>query len=159
MILVVAGSAAIATASADGGSGGLPLPRFVSLRADEVNLRAGPGTQYPVEWVYRRRMLPVEIVAEHHNWRRIRDWQGDEGWVHRSLLVGRRSILVTGGVAEVRATTDPGSRRIARVEPGVSGLLIACPDPGPFCRVRFGRTEGWLARSEFWGAYPGEVVR
>ncbi|TVR82450.1 MAG: hypothetical protein EA405_06620 [Rhodospirillales bacterium] len=159
VVVVVAALAGVAAAAADSGPSGLPLPRFVSLRADEVNLRAGPGTQYPVEWVYRRRLLPVEIVAEHHNWRRIRDWQGDQGWVHHSLLIGRRSVLITGEMAEVRATREPGSRRVARVEPGVTGMLLTCPDPGPYCRVRFGRTEGWLARSAFWGSYPGEIVR
>ena len=76
------------------GESGLTLPRFVSLRASEVNMRTGPGTRYPIAWVYKQRNLPVEIVDEFDTWRRIRDWEGSEGWVHQSMLHGRRSIMV-----------------------------------------------------------------
>src|SRR5262245_5050819 len=69
---------------------GLPIPRFASLRSDEVNVRSGPGTRYPVEWVFKRKSMPVEIVAEYDIWRKIRDWQGASGWVHQSLLTGKR---------------------------------------------------------------------
>src|SRR5262245_34959241 len=69
---------------------GLPVPRFASLRSDEVNVRTGPGTRYPVDWVFKRKFMPVEVVAEFENWRKIRDWQGASGWVHQSLLTGRR---------------------------------------------------------------------
>jgi SH3-like domain-containing protein len=72
------------------------LPRFVSLRASEVNLRTGPGIRYPIEWVFKRRDLPVEVVDEFESWRRIRDWEGTLGWVHQSMLRGRRTALVTG---------------------------------------------------------------
>ena len=78
------------------GRTGLPLPRFVSLRADQVNLRTGPGVRYPIDWVYRRRDLPVEIIDEHETWRRIRDWEGTIGWVHQSMLQGVRNAMVTG---------------------------------------------------------------
>src|SRR5919204_606278 len=73
---------------------GLPLPRFASLRSDEVNVRTGPGTRYPVDWVFKRKGMPVEIVAEFENWRKIRDWQGASGWVHQSLLTGKRSFII-----------------------------------------------------------------
>ncbi|HKH69397.1 MAG TPA: SH3 domain-containing protein, partial [Reyranella sp.] len=65
---------------------GLPIPRFASLRSDEVNVRTGPGPRYPIDWVFKRKAMPVEIVAEFENWRKIRDWQGASGWVHQSLL-------------------------------------------------------------------------
>src|SRR3546814_20543597 len=78
------------------GRTGLPLPRFVTLRADEVNLRTGPGTRYPIDWVYQRRGMPVEIIDEFDTWRRIRDWQGTEGWVHQSMVQGPPGLLVTG---------------------------------------------------------------
>src|SRR5258708_28049028 len=73
-----------------------PLPRYLSLRSDEVNLRTGPGVRYPVDWVLQRRNMPVEVLAEFENWRKIRDWQGTEGWVHQSMLSGRRYAIVTG---------------------------------------------------------------
>lgn len=138
---------------------GLPLPRFVTLDSGEVNLRTGPGFQYPVDWVYHRAELPIEIVAEYRNWRKVRDWQGDEGWVHKNMLSGRRGIIVTGSVRSLRAEPDAASGEIARAEPGVVGKLIGCPQNGMFCRVRLDGYEGWLSRDGFWGAYPGESVR
>src|SRR5262249_7190806 len=85
-----------AVAAGDSGdSGKLPIPRFVSLKSDKVNVRSGPTKDHEVTWVYTRTGLPVEITAEYENWRRIRDWEGAEGWVYHSLLSGRRTGLVT----------------------------------------------------------------
>jgi SH3-like domain-containing protein len=157
LVAVFALSAALPAAAASERSG-LPLPRFVSLRADEVNLRTGPGTQYPVSWIYRRQMLPIEIIAEYHNWRKIRDWQGDEGWVHKNMLSGRRSIIVVGDSRSVLASPAASSTVLVRAEAGVIAHLVGCPDEGPYCRVRIGSREGWIDRTGFWGTYPGEVV-
>ncbi len=137
---------------------GLPLPRFVSLRAQEVNMRAGPGVQYPVEWVYKRRYLPVQIIAEYRTWRKVRDWQGTQGWVHQSMLGGRRSVIVTGSRRTLRAEPDTKSRAIARMEPGVIGKLEKCPSEGGWCRIEAGGRRGWLRRVEFWGVQQGEAV-
>lgn len=137
---------------------GLPLPRFVSLRATEVNLRSGPGVQYPVEWVYRRQGLPVEVIAEYRTWRKIRDWEGTQGWVHQSLLAGRRTVVVVGGVRELHAKPDPASGAIARVEPGVIAYLLNCPEGIAWCRVEAGGYEGWLRRVDFWGTLRDEVT-
>lgn len=146
---------AIAMAQTAGGTG-LPVPRFVSLRSEEVNLRAGPGDRYPIEWVYQRRDLPVEIVAEFNHWRKIRDWQGTEGWVHQSLLSGRRMLLVTGKGRLLRAEPQDDSAALAVVEPGVVARLLKCPRASAFCRVEAGGHQGWLKRDEFWGVYPAE---
>lgn len=158
ILVVVFAQSVVLPAAAASEHSGLPLPRFVSLRSDEVNLRTGPGTQYPVSWIYRRQMLPIEIIAEYHNWRKIRDWQGDEGWVHKNMLSGRRSIIVAGDPRDILASPDASSRVLARAEAGVIAHLVGCPDEGPFCRVRIGSREGWIARTDFWGTYPGEVV-
>src|SRR5437660_12925684 len=80
---------------------GRPLPRFASLRSDEVNVRTGPGTRYPVDWVFKRKGMPVEIVAEYENWRKIRDWQGASGWVHQSLLTGKRGFIIAAKPASL----------------------------------------------------------
>jgi SH3-like domain-containing protein len=138
-------------------SNGLPLPRFVSLRSDEVNLRTGPGTQYPINWIYRRHMLPIEIIAEYRDWRKIRDWQGDEGWIHKNMLSGRRSIIIVGTPRSLLGEPTPSSPVTARAEAGVIGHLVACPE-GPYCRVRIASHEGWMDRAAFWGAYPNEIV-
>ena len=108
---------------------GLPIPRFVSLRTGEINLRTGPGVRYPIEWVYHRESLPVEITAEYDTWRRIRDIDGAEGWVHQSMLAGRRSIIVLGK-AEVQQpiykSANSQAAIVARVQPGAQGELVGC---------------------------------
>jgi SH3-like domain-containing protein len=135
---------------------GLPVPRFVSLRSAEVNVRTGPGTRYPVEWVFVKRDIPVEITAEFDTWRRIRDWEGTEGWVHQSMLSGKRAMVVTGEVRTLRRAAGDTGSALARVEPGVAGRLLRCE--ASWCEVNVGGYKGWLQRSEFWGAYPNETV-
>jgi len=154
LVSAVADAPALAAAKGTG----LPLPRFVSLRAGEVNLRTGPGVQYPVDWVYYRQHLPVEVIAEYGTWRKIRDWQGTQGWVHQSMVGARRTIVVTGDVRTLRARPDPKSGAVAQAEAGVVGRLVACPDLNGWCRVEAGGYEGWLRRVEFWGAHRDEVM-
>lgn len=137
---------------------GLPLPRFVSLRSDRVNLRTGPGVQYPVEWTYLRRGLPVEVIAEFDAWRRIRDWEGAEGWVHQSMIAGRRALVVIGSVRSLRRKEGDDTPPVALVEPGVIGELLECPKDSQFCRVGVASQVGWLRRSEFWGVHRGEYI-
>ncbi|MEQ8967600.1 MAG: SH3 domain-containing protein [Azospirillaceae bacterium] len=142
---------------------GLPVPRFVSLGTDEANLRAGPGRQYPVEWVFVRRWLPVEVVAEFDTWRRIRDRDGIEGWVHQSLLSGRRSVIVDGeAIRSLFAEPREDAAVVARVEPGVVARLDRCPDAEQphhaWCYLRVGGHGGWMPRTALWGVYADEVV-
>lgn len=150
-------AAALATPGALAAEG-LPVPRFVSLRSEEVNLRAGPGDRYPVDWVYRRRDLPVEVVAEFNHWRKIRDKQGTEGWVHQSLLSGRRMLVVSGKTRTLRAEPQDTARPVALLEVGVVARLAKCPRNSAFCRVEAGGHDGWLKRDEFWGVYPNEWI-
>jgi len=144
-----------ATIAVGQNTSGLPLPRFVSFRADEINMRTGPGVQYPVDWVYARRGLPVEIIAEYETWRKVRDWEGTQGWVHQSMLSGKRTVIVTGEMRNLRASPDAGSRLIARVEPGVIGELSDCS--GGWCRIAFGAEQGWLRHVDMWGVYKEEA--
>lgn len=135
---------------------GLPVPRFASLRSDEVNVRTGPGTRYPVDWVFKRRLMPVEIVAEFENWRKIRDWQGASGWVHQSLLTGKRHFVVTAKNVALHKTPAHSAEVVARVEPEVIGEIKSCA--GDWCRVRAGSATGWVERKDVWGVYKGEAV-
>jgi len=137
---------------------GLALPRFVSLRAGEVNLRTGPGVQYPVEWVYRKTGLPLEVIAEYKTWRKVRDWEGSQGWVHQTMLSSKRTFIVTTGTRDIRAKSDPTSRPVAKVQPGVSGQLVACPSGTEYCRVEVEGFDGWLSRLDFWGVLKGETI-
>lgn len=135
---------------------GLPLPRFAALRSDEVNVRTGPGSRYPIEWVFQRKSMPVEIVAEYEHWRKIRDWQGAGGWVHQSLLTGRRSVTVTAREATLYKTPATTAQPVARLQTEVICLVKACN--GEWCRVQVGPHVGWIERSKVWGVYKGEVV-
>jgi SH3-like domain-containing protein len=133
-----------------------PKPYFVSLGAGEVNLRTGPGVRYPIEWVYMRRALPVEVIGRFDQWRQIRDWQGTEGWVHQSMLSTRRTIIVIGETRLLRADPVLASAAIARLEPGAIGEIADCS--GDWCKVAFAGHRGWLGRDEFWGSHPGDTV-
>lgn len=135
---------------------GLPLPRFVSLRSDQVNLRTGPGVRYPVEWVYLKRDMPIEIIAEFDNWRKVRDWEGSEGWIHQTMLSGRRTIRVTGIKRTLYNKESKNASATAHVESGVIGKLLQCPKRSAYCRVEIDEYKGWLKRGEFWGIYAGE---
>jgi SH3-like domain-containing protein len=134
----------------------LPVPRFVSLRADEVNLRTGPGERYPIDWVLTRKGLPVEIVEEFEVWRRIRDSQGSEGWVHQRMVGGSRTVIVTGAVRTLRDDPNAAAPAVGRAEPGVIAQLLECRDA--WCRIEVKGVKGWLKRNEMWGVYPTEAV-
>jgi SH3-like domain-containing protein len=134
---------------------GLPVPRFASIKSDEVNLRAGPGTSYPVEWVLRRRAWPVEIVAEYELWRRVKDVDGTLGWVHTTMLSGERTAVVLDGVQTIYASPDATAAPVLRVEEGVIGALLACaPD---WCRLEVQGVRGWIERIHLFGTLPGET--
>ncbi len=136
---------------------GLPLPRFASLRVDEVNLRTGPGTRYPIDWVYMREGLPVEITAEFDIWRRIRDWEGTEGWVHKSALTGKRTAIVTG--EDTRPLLDGKASSagvIASVDGGAIGQVLACD--ASWCHMKFSGHKGYMPKAALWGVYPAETI-
>jgi SH3-like domain-containing protein len=135
---------------------GLPVPRFVTLRSAEVNARSGPGVRYPVEWVFLRKEMPVEITAEFDTWRRIRDWEGSEGWVHQSMLSGKRAVVITGDVRPLRRDPNATASVVARAQPGAMGWLGKCQ--GGWCEVKIKGYRGWLQRNEFWGVYADERI-
>ena len=150
---------AIGAAPTSGGEGepAEKLPRFVSLRSDQVNLRVGPGENYPIEWVLTRKEMPVEIIKEFEHWRMIHDWQGTKGWVHERMVSGKRTVAVKGGIRALYRQPDPASQIVARAEPGVFAHLIECR--GAWCRIEVAGISGWLLRGDVWGVYPNEVVQ
>jgi SH3-like domain-containing protein len=145
---------------ATGPSSGLPIPRFVSLKPDKVNVRAGPTRNHDVSWQFTRSGLPVEITAESDNWRRIRDWEGSEGWVYHSLLSGRRTALVISKhkdeLVPLFASADDDSRVAARLQPGVTASVRKCT--GKWCHIVGAGFDGWIAQERLWGVYPNETV-
>jgi SH3-like domain-containing protein len=151
--------------SAPTGSG-LPVPRFVSLKSDHVNLRNGPGTEYPTGWVYRRAGLPLEIVKEFEGWRKVRDADGATGWVLQSLLSGRRTALVLPWerksgtpppTVPIRSSDSEYSNVVAKVEAGVIADIHTCD--GRWCRVTVDDYSGYIEQKKLWGVYEGETIK
>lgn len=131
-----------------------PVPRFVSLRPNEVNARVGPGPNYPVDWIYLKSGLPVEVVAEFDTWRKIRDVQGAMSWVHQSMLSPKRHALIQGGEAYMYATESTKGQPMVRLQQGVVVELLKCR--GEWCQVRIYDFKGWIQRAFLWGMYPEE---
>ncbi len=121
-------------------------------------MRVGPGTRYPVDWVYRRKEMPVEILREFEVWRLIRDPEGNQGWVHTAVLTARRSFVVLGQNQVLRRRADATSDAVATLRPGVIGRIRSCEKDADWCQVQIGNYRGWLPRASFWGTYLGEEV-
>jgi SH3-like domain-containing protein len=160
--LLLAGWTAVPVGSGPGPgvgkSDGYPLPRFVSLRTDEVNFRAGPGFQYPVVWVYQRQDLPVEVIGEFDVWRQVLAPDGGTGWVHEATIRAHRSFIVISQQASLRASPDSGAPVLAFLNFGVSGNLLSCAANSDWCKASTGHVSGYLAREDFWGVFPNEAV-
>jgi SH3-like domain-containing protein len=139
---------------------GLPVPRYVSLKSDHVNVRAGPTKDNDVAWVYTRSGLPVEITAEFENWRRVRDSEGAEGWVYHSLLSGRRTAVITmktkDELASLYDRADDTSPVAARLQAGVVAQVKHCA--AGWCHVVGDGFDGWIEQQRLWGVYADEKV-
>jgi SH3-like domain-containing protein len=155
----VGASQAIAE-SAVGSKSGLPVPRFVSLKPDRVNVRGGPTRDHEVTFVYTRAGVPVEITAESDNWRRIRDWEGSEGWVYHSLLSGRRTAVVNPKdkkeLVRLHESGDGEGSVVAQLQAGVMAVVKRCN--GGWCRIIGSGFDGWIVQEQLWGVYPNEKV-
>ena len=150
------------------GPSGLPLPRFVSLKAERVNMRVGPGKQYAVTWRYMKSGLPLEVIQEYDNWRRVRDSQGDMGWIHGSLLSGTRTAIATPwrnardarNAITLYRQARAGADAVAILQPGVVGKIETCD--GAWCALEIRHQDrvlrGFTAQADLWGAYPDEVI-
>lgn len=133
----------------------LPLPRFVSLKAEKANIRRGPGLTHRIDWVFVRRGMPLEIIAEHGHWRKVRDVDAATGWVHHAMLRGARSAVVLEDRAAFRAKPEPGARINAFAEAGVIVEVDACERD--WCAVVKDGHKGWTLKSALWGAGGDEV--
>jgi len=148
------------------GPSGLPLPRYVSLKADRVNMRRGPGTDYPTAWVYRRAGLPVEVIEEYEGWRKVRDSEGATGWIIQNLLSGRRTALVLPWEVKgdaprpqvsLRSSDSERSSPVAIIEAGVIADIENCD--GQWCLVAVDRYEGYIEQKKLWGVYAREKLK
>jgi SH3-like domain-containing protein len=156
----VAAALALGAAQAgnDGTTSGLPIPRFVSIKTERVNVRGGPDKDHDVSWIYTKVGWPVEITAEFENWRRIRDSDGTEGWVYHSLLSGKRTAVVQlktkTDLAAIYAQPDDKSAVTAQLQVGVLGAIKHCT--GTWCQISGSGFDGWIPQNELWGVYPNE---
>ena len=149
-------------ADATSSKAALPVPRFVSLKSDKVNVRRGPSTDQAIVWVFSRAGLPVEIIAESENWRRVRDSEGSDGWVFHSLLSARRTVLVapwTNGEESVPLynSKSTSARAVAALQAGVLGSVLSCD--GEWCNVSVDDYSGYVQQDKLWGVYKGEEVK
>ena len=148
-----------AFAQEEDGDTGNNLPRMASFRSNHINARSGPGSRYPIEWIYKQKNAPVEIIAEFELWRKIKDWEGAETWVHKAMLTNKRWIKMTKKeTANIYAKPQSDSRIIAKVEDQVIGKIEKCPEQKDFCLIKFSEFEGWVNRNDFYGVYPNETI-
>ena len=130
-------------------------PYFVSIKSDKIYMRQGPGDEYPIKWVYHRKGLPVEVLASYDAWRRVRDMDGETGWIHTALLSRERTAVVTGEkLTAIQRSEDSASRVIAEAKPGTVGKLRHCDQLA--CEMKFDGAEGWVPRARLWGLKDGE---
>ena len=144
-----------------------PVPRFMTLNADEVNVRAGPGQRYPVKVILKKEGLPVEITKEFDGWYQMRSKDEDKGWVHRSLLSGKRAVIVKGSIRTLLKKPKLGAMPVVKLEPGVIAHLDrcdrACADASldrcnkVWCYLKVAGYKGWIERENIWGVYPDEI--
>lgn len=145
------------------GKTGLPIPRFVSLKSGKANMRVGPGGKYQVAWLYKKKGLPIEIIQEFDNWRKVRDAEGNEGWMLHSLLSGKRTAIINPwesdkqkGLADLKSKSDVASSTIAKIEPGVVAQVDYCGEK--FCHLTIGNNDGYVSKANVWGVYPDELI-
>jgi SH3-like domain-containing protein len=165
VVVVLAG---VARAADDAGAAAatsqthLPIPRFVSLKSDKVNVRRGPSADQAIVWVFSRAGLPVEIIAESDNWRRVRDSEGADGWVWHSLLSGRRTVLIAPWAkapesVPLLSRKSTGASMVAELQPSVLGNVLSCD--GEWCELSVDDYSGFVQQDKLWGVYRGEVIK
>jgi SH3-like domain-containing protein len=144
-----------------GSVSGLPIPRFVSLKPSDTPMREGPSKDHRIKWVFKKEGVPVEIIAEFDNWRRVRDSEGDDGWVYHARLSGRRTAQLNPKLKDkdipLHARDNESAQVVARLQPGVIGSIEQCN--GRWCRISGEGFDGWMQQDRLWGVYPGERVR
>jgi SH3-like domain-containing protein len=144
-----------------GSVSGLPIPRFVSLKPSDTPMREGPTKDHRIKWVFKKEGVPVEIIAEFDNWRRVRDSEGDDGWVYHARLSGRRTAQINPKLKDqtlpLHARDSESSSVVARLQPGVIGSIEQCT--GRWCKLNGEGFDGWMQQERLWGVYPGERIR
>lgn len=153
--LMFLGAGSGAVAQERGPVTNLPLPRFVSLKASEGNVRRGPSLTHRIDWVFTRKDMPLEVTAEFGHWRRVRDRDGAGGWIHFSLLSGARTVIIDEDMLALHSQPDAEAPINARLELGVIARLGKCT--ADWCRLSAGGYRGWAPKAAYWGVLPDEI--
>ena len=133
----------------------LPLPRYVSLRSNEINVRRGPGLDYRKDWVFLRAGLPVRVIDEYGDWRRVVDHDDAGGWVYHAMITGRRTVLVTADKTFFREEPTETAAALAEAEQGVVARLRRCRQE--WCEIEAKGHSGWVRKTAIWGVDANEV--
>lgn len=134
---------------------GLPLPRYISFASGKVFMRSGPGLRYPIRWIYTEKGLPIEVIQEFDTWRKVRDYEGAEGWVHQSLLSGRRAGITRGDdPVTLYRKSSVDSKPVVELEPMVVLPLEECTKN--WCKSEIQGFKGWIEKKFLWGVYADE---
>lgn len=155
-LLVAAAPALAASEERADGTTTLPVPRFVSLKSNSAMMRAGPEERFPIQWEYKRRGLPLEVIKEYKIWRQVRDPGGTIGWMNKSLLTGVRTGFVRDQMRTLYVAPDLQSRVAWRIEPGTVVTITLCENI--WCRVSNDGRSGYILRDQLWGTYPNEAI-
>jgi SH3-like domain-containing protein len=157
----IAGTARAEDAQTTGSVTKLPIPRFVSLKPSDTPMREGPSKDHQIKWVFKREGLPVEVIAEHEQWRRIRDSENTEGWVYFGRLSNRRTVIIRPGKTQAELNLLREAREssavVARLQPGVIANVESCTEN--WCRVSVEGYAGFVPKGATWGVYPDERVK
>ena len=157
LLLLAATSAIAAPEPSILNPSGLPVPRFVSLKSDDVNVRVGPGKRYPTKFVYKRKQLPVQIIEEFAHWRKIADYEGTTGWVHKGMVDGRRTAIIVNKTQTLYADPNTNSGTALRAQKLVIGSVKKCePD---WCQLEIEGRKGWIRKADIWGVTREEVFK
>lgn len=135
----------------------LPLPRFAALKSNKINMRVGPGENFPIVWVYKKSGLPVEIIEEHQLWRKVRDPEGDEGWMLKNLLTGKRNVIVSSDSLTLRRKPDRLAPEACRANQGVIFTIDECRKD--WCLIHNEKGKGWAEKKNLWGVYAQEILQ
>ena len=135
---------------------GLPVPRFVTLKSDTVNMRVGPGREYPLSWVYKKKNLPVKVIAEFDVWRKIIDHEGTTGWVHSQLVTLKRYALIQSRLTKLYRKADFDSPVVAVADKGVIVELQICE--AQWCRIATQDLRAFVRREDIWGILENETL-
>ncbi|MEM0946354.1 MAG: SH3 domain-containing protein [Pseudomonadota bacterium] len=133
----------------------LPIPRYVSLKAPEGNVRRGPSLSHRIDWVFQRRAMPLMVTDEFGHWRRVQDFDGAGGWMHYSLLSGARTVIVREDMAAMRMKPEDDAPANAHAEAGVVARLGTCLRD--WCRIQAAGHRGWVQKVAIWGVTSDET--